>query len=178
MKTNPRIHTALLLAAASVSALHAATIRMDFNVTGFSPSSTYAPPTDPVIGSITWQAPGLGDPVQSFDSINMTIDGHTYSTGEIGYRRDTSWNFVGGTLDEVNGLSYLTDDFMIIWDANTLQGLQFHYSSADVPTIWYVTSQADFTSFSVAEVPEPATSSLAVLGLLGAWACRPRRNRK
>ncbi len=43
-------------------------------------------PTDPVTGTIIYTAPSFLDPIQSFESINMTIAGHSYSVEEIGYR--------------------------------------------------------------------------------------------
>jgi hypothetical protein len=79
-----RLIASIALFAATLGTARAASFRMDFEVTGFIVSNGNPPPTDPVTGTIVWEATGIHDPIQSFDSISLTLDGHSYSTAEIG----------------------------------------------------------------------------------------------
>ena len=90
---------------------------MQFSVTGFQnvSGSGVAVPTDPVTGTIIYEAAGIHDPIQSFDSISMTIDGHSYTAGDLGfYRFDTpNWDMIGGLTGDIGTLYNQTDDFVI-----------------------------------------------------------------
>src|SRR5580765_8673323 len=95
-----------LLAAVPFTA-RPATIKMDFQVIGFIVSNGNPPPTDPVTGTILWEAAGVHDPILSFDSIDLTLDGHRYSIGEIGVPPPgypITDGFIGGTLNQVYGV--------------------------------------------------------------------------
>src|SRR5262249_42644801 len=58
---------------------------MNFQFSDFPTSNGNPAPTDPVIGSIAWQAASINGPVRGFDSISLILDGHTYSPNELHY---------------------------------------------------------------------------------------------
>ena len=149
-----------------------ATFEMNFAVSNFSGGfGSSAVPNDPVTGSIDWEAVGIGDPVLAFDYINLILDGHNYTVGEIGYSR-TDFPFSG--IDEIGGIingggmASFTDDFWLRWDRNTVMPFDFSYTSSQRYGFWsaYESNPGSFTSFSIREVPEPSIVSLFVIGLL------------
>jgi hypothetical protein len=151
----------------------AASFMMSFQVTGFPASLGNPAPTDPVTGSIVWEAAGIHSPIQSFDSINLTLDGHTYSINELGYLPDLSGppphDLIGGNLNGTGIIYNQTDDFWIGWDRNSLQPVDFMYASSQRPGFWYASiyEPVSFTSFSITQVPEPSTILLVSLILSG-----------
>jgi hypothetical protein len=123
------------LIAAFGSAADAAIFELDFVVTDFEGVFGSSPtPTDPVTGSIIWEAGGIRDPIQSFDSIRLTLDGYTYKSDEIGYSREdfpySGIELIGGTITGVGGMYKFTDDFWIRWDRNSLTPFDFSYTSS------------------------------------------------
>jgi hypothetical protein len=150
----------------------AASFIMYFEVTGFPASNGNPPPTDPVTVTIVWEAAGIHDPIQSFDSINMTLDSHTYSVDEIGIPPPgypMTDGLIGGTLNQVYQVVDHTDDFWVEWNQNSLTPFDFAYSSSQRSGIWFVSinNPVNFTAFSITEVPEPSAIALFSLGLLG-----------
>jgi hypothetical protein len=56
-----------------------------FGASGFAPFDPEGepPPTDPVIGSLIYEAATANSPIEGLVSIDLTIDGHIYDTGEL-----------------------------------------------------------------------------------------------
>jgi hypothetical protein len=137
---------------------------MQFTVSGFGAGA----PTDPVTGTIVYESTGIHDPIQSFDSINMTIGGHDYSTGEIGYYRfaTPNWDQIGGLTGGVGTLYNETDDFEIRWYRDLLTPFDFIYTSSQVNGILdsAVYNPVSFLSFNINQTPEPAVSVLLLSG--------------
>jgi hypothetical protein len=162
----------MILCAAVPITTHAGSFMMYFEVTGFPASNGNPPPTDPVIGTIVWEAAGIHDPIQSFDSINLPLDSHIYSVDEIGVPPSgypMTDGLIGGTLNQVYQVVDHTDDFSIEWNQNSLTPFDFTYSSSQRSGIWFVSinSPVNFTAFSITEIPEPSAIALFSLGLLG-----------
>jgi hypothetical protein len=158
-----------------LGSVHAASFMMSFQVTGFPASLGNSAPTDPVIGSIVWEADDIHSPILSFDSIDLTLDGHSYSINEIGYISDLATSpphdAIGGILNGTGIIDNQTDDFWITWDRNSLQPVDFMYTSSQESGFWYSSvydpDTENFTAFSIMSVPEPSSISLASLILLG-----------
>lgn len=150
-------------------------IAVSFEITGFAPSNGNAAPTDPVIGTIIYNAASISSPINSVSSINMTLAGHTYTVSEVGIL--TPLSIPGGTLigfggilNEDGSVSSMTDDFWLRWNVNDLTPFDFVYSSSAQSGIWSTQiTQANkfFTKFNVSVVPEPATVLLILLGFVG-----------
>lgn len=148
----------------ATSSLSGATFLMRFEVTNFSSLNGNPPPTDPIIGTIMWEATGIRDPNLSIQSINMTIDGHSYSVGELAYEPDSYYdNAIIGGGPAARNMPFGADDFWIRWDhADTLLPYDFAYVSSKTPGMWYTSwfGPNSPDSFSIIEVPEPSAAAL------------------
>lgn len=151
-------------------------VTASFTANSFSPiGGSAAPPTDPVSGSITYDAASLGATIDSLVSISLTIDGHAYSLAEAAFASpfvgniDIIYGSLGGT-----GVSSGTNDFWLRFDRVAGTGFDFVYSSTSVANANFQSSQ--FSSFSLTAaqgVAEPGTAALSALGLAAAlWARR------
>ena len=156
-------------------AANAVPITLDFTVSGFGVSNGNAAPTDPVSGTIVYDAAGLGATINSLTSISLTLNGYVYSLSEIDFQSPFGGNtdIIYGSLSGT-GISNLTNDFWIRFDRVAATGFDFAYASASLSGIW---TSMSFTSFSLraATVPEPGTLSLLGVGLLGFAMLRRRR---
>jgi hypothetical protein len=178
-KNDFRLIASAALFIAALGSARGDSFMMHFEVTGFPVSNGNPPPTDPVTGTIVWEAAGIRDPIQSFDSISMTLDGHSYSVDEIGVPPPgypITGGLIGGTTNQVYRVANYTDDFWIRWNTNSLTPFDFTYASSRRSGIWYVSinSAVNFTEFSITEVPEPSPDLLFGLGFLGTVAWRSR----
>ncbi len=143
---------------------------MSFQVTGFGRSNGNLPPTDPVSGSIVWQASAIDSPIQRFVSVDLTLDGRAYSVNRLSYLEEDvnsyRWSWIGGSLSGANEIHNQTDDFFVAWDRNSLSPVGFAYSSAQRSGIWTVNvldNPSSFTFFSITPVPEPSMVSFLTL---------------
>ncbi|MBI4763976.1 MAG: PEP-CTERM sorting domain-containing protein [Deltaproteobacteria bacterium] len=133
--------------------------------------SSNPPPTDPVVGTIIYEAASVTADIDSLISINLVIDGHTYSKSEIGFISPFlgSRQLIGGNGMGIDGLFSGTNDFRLDWFKNSLIPLKFSYTSKSHGGIWDSIDSNAFSSFSVREstsVPEPATLLLLGSGLI------------
>jgi hypothetical protein len=167
----------LALLAAITSTASAATFSMTFEVTSLRSFNGSPPPTDPVLGTIIWDAPDIHSTVHSIDSINMTLGGHPYSPGEIGYLSQAGFNMIGGISEGVDMMLDSTDDFWISWDPNTLTPTDFAYTSALRSGMWHANGfpPGSFPVFSITQVPEPSPAALIGLAFLSSSALVLRR---
>ena len=136
---------------------------MSFQFSDFPPSNGNPAPTDPVIGTISWQAASIHDPIQGFDSISLTLDGHTYDANELRYLQNP-----GSSFSEIYagpfgpGVASLTDGFYLSWDNASLLPSAFGYTSSRISGIWMIDpvhNPASFTSFSIISRAEPVIST-------------------
>jgi hypothetical protein len=163
---------ALLLAILSFTAsARGDQFMMQFSVTHFvNDSGSGVPvPTDPVTGTIIYQAASISDPIQTFSSIDMTIDGHSYSAQELGFYRfgPEGWDMIGGVAGGVGTLYNQTDDFIIRWYRGSLAPFDFIYTSSRRDGEFDSAIYRDpysFTSFTITQIPEPAISAILISG--------------
>ena len=149
-------------------------IEVDFRASGFVPSSA---PTDPVTGTIIYEAASTTANIDSLTSINLIIDGHTYSIGELGFVSPfaVSDSAIYGTVNDFSIATTNTpggnkDDFLLIWNKDQLVPDLFLYSSSlrdGTGASWQTNTFSDFTVTESSAVPEPATMLLLGSGLLG-----------
>jgi hypothetical protein len=165
----------VLLTTTPFSIVHAITVHLDFEATGFAlGSSTGAPaPIDPVTGSIFYEAASVIADIDSLTAISLTIGTHTYSLDEVGFITEGTSNArqcVGGNFNAICNVGGASNDFRIRWDQDTLDPIDFAYSTATVDS-W---ATATFASFSITAVPIPPAFFLFGSGLLGliGMACR------
>ena len=160
--------TALCLFSFSVSAIP---ITMQFTASGFGAGA----PTDPVTGTIVWEAPSATSTITSLTSINMTIAGHSYSVGELAFQSPFS-----GSIDIIYGsindtvVSSGTNDFWVRWDRGAGTGFDFAYASPGA-SAFLTRSFSAFSVTAASAVPEPAVLLLFGVGLAGIGFCR-RKN--
>jgi hypothetical protein len=163
----------LILAAGAIPA-QAIQIEVDFTATNFTPFVGSIPaPTDPVTGTIIYEAASTTANIESLTSINLTIDNHTYALNEVGFISPFGINgqLIGGIVNGLNGFSSGTDDFDLTWLKGTSLA-SFIYTSSSTPDgIW---TSDTFTSFSVTPVPEPSTILLLCCGMIGLWGARKK----
>jgi hypothetical protein len=173
----------LLLCIPSLS--HAIPIKVDFSAYGFvdqTPGSSIAPPNDPVSGFIVYNSSVTGN-IASLESVSLTIHGHTYGIGEIGYYPIAYTGeamIIGGQENSVNGLSPGYDDFMLHWSKTAMNFPDFTYSSSKSGGTWW--KSYTFSKFTIepvsAPVPEPGTMMLLGSGLAGLVGYGRRRMKK
>jgi hypothetical protein len=177
--TISRFIASLGLFAAITTTVSGATFSMTFEVTNFRSFNGSPPPTDPVFGTIIWEAADIHSTVQSIDSINMALGGHKYSLGEIGFLSQAGFNVIGGTREGIDMMLDSTDDFSISWDPNSLMASDFAYTSSQLSGMWYTPGlpPGSFPIFSITQIPEPSCVALLCLVpvALGLRKCLLRR---
>ena len=193
-----RLLSTLLLVLGGLGTAHAVPMTMHFTVAGFAPVLTITPaPTDPVTGTIVWDADPATSAINSLLSIDLTLAGHVYSLGEVGFDAISN-RVIGGTVNGVNAVAGSTNDFAIVWNTVTMVPIMFDYASAGSEGFWISTQ---FAVFSITAggggagdpggggpgaggpgagggagnaVPVPGTLALLAGGVLG-FAARRRR---
>jgi len=159
---------AVLLAVGLTTPAWAIPVTVSFEATGFGAGA----PTDPVIGTIVYDAASTTSNINSLTSISLTIGSHAYTVGEVGFVSPFGTSQVIGALTGgVTGLSLGSDDFFMRWDETTLVPDLFGYTTASSGvTFFQVVSPTNFTRFSVTadttSVPEPGSLALFMVGVV------------
>jgi len=153
---------------------------LTFTASSFEPVFDNSPPSDPISGSLVFQAQSLTGPITGVDSINLTIAGHTYTVGEIGFDGSGGANLVGGLPSGANGVgSAGPDDFALVWQQadSAFSFFSFHVASSEENLFQTRTGSVSITASPTA-ISSPPPLALLTVGLL-AWGlcvrCRELR---
>ena len=154
------------------STAQAGVVTTVFTASGFQAGA----PADPISGTLTWKAASQVSPIEELLSIDLTIAGHTYGLGEIGFNGFV----IGGLVSGINAVdaSANADDFLLSIDPLTEQfASPFFYGVQGVTNqIWFSTTESLNVRFEEGgAVPEPGTLALAGLALAGIAALRRRK---
>lgn len=157
------------------TAAQATQYKLDFTVSNFT-NNFVTLERVPIAGSIVFSADALGAAVTSIDAVDLAIDGHVYTPGEIGAELWGSHYAFGGKAYDIGGVQALTDDFYIYVNgaANDFQfatSQSYLYFGRDIVATYSEPAPAG-------DVPEPGSLALllAGAGALGMLS-RPRRRR-
>lgn len=155
-------------------ATQAATVRLDFTVENFI-SATPPAPTDPVTGTIFWEAESIWSPIDQFLSIDMVINEHVYDDSELAFEMNNTRFIVGGMVGGAGAVRGGEDDFLFAWEPSDPQVFAFTYSICCTGPPGQFHSGLVLSSYSLTVVPIPAAVWLfgSALGLLG-WMRRRR----
>ncbi len=120
-----------------------------------------AAPADPWTGTIIYDAASTIDPILSLISINMTVQGHIYTLGEIGFSNQVTFSRIGATINLVGGVQVDSIDFGLFWLRDPLTPLIILLTAPE----FGIYEPDAITEFSVSAIPEPSTLALFATGL-------------
>ena len=149
----------VLLFVGRISPARAIPITVSFDVAGFGAGA----PTDPVIGSITYDAASTTSNINSVTSVSLTIAGHVYTVGELGFQPD---NLIGGLLNGTGVVLGGTNDFSMGWFRRSRTPGFFAYATANTDDFFLSTNFLQFSVTAASAVPEPSSWTLLLSGVV------------
>lgn len=170
--------TIAIAAMLMVAGAQAAIITLDFSVASFSPFvGADSAPTDPVTGTISWNATSDTSDILSLISADLTIDGHAYSASEMSFTNfgtatgcGLGRRCIGGSIFGAETLNLGSNDFVIVWLPSIKTFSHLTYTSENYSfNGWISPAFITPTEFAFTTVPVPAAvwlfgSALCLLG--------------
>lgn len=152
----------------------AAPIQLSFTASDFFNDRSYPA----VSGSIFYESVSTTGVIDSLSAIDLTIDGYTYSLGEIGFENGIDGAIrVGGVRSGVTGVGTGPDDFFLQWEFGVPASNFFAFSDA-ATFLTTRTVALTFTDLSDAHpVPEPGTAALSLAAVMAVAGAALRRRR-
>jgi len=149
-------------------------IKVSFTATSFTPYIGTFVPQETVTGAFDYNAPSVtSDAVTSLNSVNLTIDGHTYTLADVAASAvpgeagllDIGGGAGGGPLAVTSN----TDDFFMGYYPGSDTPVDFVYAIPGTNNTW---TSSTFSQFSVAAdavaaAPEPASWLICLTGITG-----------
>lgn len=147
-------------------------IEVKFTATKFAGYNGPAP-TDPVSGTIIYEAASPKADIEALISINMMINEHSYSLSEVGFRSLPKYYEIYGLVNRTGIITFpipgwTKNDFDLGWMKDSLTPTGFTYSSALIDgCAWNTQAFSSFTVTDISAVPETTTMVFLVAGLFG-----------
>ncbi len=139
----------------------------------FDMNDAASPPADPWTGTIIYNAASTTAQVDSIISVDMTVQGHSYTVGELifgTYFTGPDVQYIAGAIGGVfSGLPAMisgTNDFRIVWVRSTGIALLNQETTLTAPGFSCCFTPLSTTEFSLTEAPEPSTLALFATGLV------------
>jgi hypothetical protein len=132
-------------------------------------------PIPAVTGEFTYDAPSLTSPITALTSVSLTIGDHAYTLSEltVSYAFDSEVQYIGTV--PVGTVVPSENKFYLDWQSFTPHGPELVFSSSSISAI---ESTSDFTSFTIAAVPEPPGWGLLLTGFAALAALPGLRRRR
>jgi len=144
---------------------------MEFVASDFpdDPLTDLAPPTDPVAGTIVYEAESCDDDIDEFTSIDLIIGGHTYGISELIFVSYADGSAVIAGLPDGAPIvgRESGDDFFILYDMVGKTPIDFAYKvDGTALAIWH-TQDISMSVSPTCSVPDASMIYLLVPGLVG-----------
>lgn len=173
MLNQPKAHICTLALLGSCLSANADTYKLDFRAEGLKYVTYSGVIKEPFVqtGSFIVNADPDLQAINAILSVDLVIDGHAYTTSEIGLlAMGTSKFMFGGTLTGLTTIATRTNDFFLEYTWGLPQSGYLVYASETSPG----TASAFDVSYQLRPVPEPSAVVMAIAGL-GVAATTARR---
>lgn len=176
---NSLLPALLLSAAGSLSgAAQAEIYQLDFTASNYQVVvAGAAPPQSTITGWFQFEAASLNAAIDAVTAVNLTINGHQYTTAEVGGQFNFGKYLFGEHLTSaLNTVRAPGNDFLFEFGPDAVDRISY-FAVSGSDNAW-TTRDISYAITAIPAVPEPASMLMLLggLGVLGAVA--RRRNRR